>query len=351
MAHDSIAVRGARTHNLKNIDLDIPRDKFVVITGLSGSGKSSLAFDTLYAEGQRRYVESLSAYARQFLSQMEKPEVDSIEGLSPAIAIEQKSTNHNPRSTVGTITEIYDYLRLLYARVGTPYCPEHGEPMVAQTVTEMVDAIMALPDDSRLMILAPVVRERKGEHVALLEQLVGQGFVRVRVDGVVYDMDELPDLEKNKKHTIEVVVDRFKVRDDLGNRVAESLETALRLGHDIAILHHMDGNPDPDGSDDQIFSAKHSCPVCDRAVSELEPRLFSFNNPYGACPACDGLGKRQYFAAEKLVTQPEKSLNQGAINGWDKRHAYYFGLLTNVCQHFDIDMDAPWQSLDKKSKS
>ncbi|MGP5202710.1 excinuclease ABC subunit UvrA [Psychrobacter aquimaris] len=347
MAHDHIAIRGARTHNLKNIDLDIPRDKFVVITGLSGSGKSSLAFDTLYAEGQRRYVESLSAYARQFLSQMEKPEVDSIEGLSPAIAIEQKSTNHNPRSTVGTITEIYDYLRLLYARIGTPYCPEHGEPMVAQSVTEMVDQVMALPEDTKLMILAPVIRERKGEHTVLLEQLIGQGFVRVRVDGDVYDTDELPTLDKKKKHTIEVVVDRFKVRDDLGNRVAESLETALRLGQGLVTLHFMDGNPKEGGDDNQVMSAKHSCPVCDRAVPELEPRMFSFNNPYGACPSCDGLGKRQYFAAEKLITHHEKSLNQGAINGWDKRHAYYFGLLSTVCKHFKIDMDAPWQDLSK----
>jgi excinuclease ABC subunit A len=347
MAHDHIAIRGARTHNLKNIDLDIPRDKFVVITGLSGSGKSSLAFDTLYAEGQRRYVESLSAYARQFLSQMEKPEVDSIEGLSPAIAIEQKSTNHNPRSTVGTITEIYDYLRLLYARIGTPYCPEHGEPMVAQSVTEMVDQVMALPEDTKLMILAPVIRERKGEHTVLLEQLIGQGFVRVRVDGDVYDTDELPTLDKKKKHTIEVVVDRFKVRDDLGNRVAESLETALRLGQGLVTLHFMDGNPKEGGDDNQVMSAKHSCPICDRAVPELEPRMFSFNNPYGACPSCDGLGKRQYFAAEKLITHHEKSLNQGAINGWDKRHAYYFGLLSTVCKHFKIDMDMPWQDLSK----
>ena len=350
MAHEYIKVRGARTHNLKNIDLDIPRDKFVVITGLSGSGKSSLAFDTLYAEGQRRYVESLSAYARQFLSQMEKPEVDSIEGLSPAIAIEQKSTNHNPRSTVGTITEIYDYLRLLYARIGTPFCPEHNEPMVAQSVTEMVDQVMSLPEDTKLMILAPVIRERKGEHTVLLEQLIGQGFVRVRVDGDVYDTDELPTLDKKKKHTIEVVVDRFKVRDDLGNRVAESLETALRLGQGLVILHFMDGNPKDGGADNQVMSAKHSCPVCDRAVSELEPRMFSFNNPYGACPACDGLGKRQYFAAEKLITHHEKSLNQGAINGWDKRHAYYFGLLSTVCKHFNIDMDAPWQALPKEQQ-
>ncbi|WP_288996297.1 excinuclease ABC subunit UvrA [uncultured Psychrobacter sp.] len=350
MANDHIAIRGARTHNLKNIDLDIPRDKFVVITGLSGSGKSSLAFDTLYAEGQRRYVESLSAYARQFLSQMEKPEVDSIEGLSPAIAIEQKSTNHNPRSTVGTITEIYDYLRLLYARIGTPYCPEHGEPMVAQSVTEMVDQIMALPTDTKLMILAPVVRERKGEHTVLLEQLIGQGFVRVRVDGDVYDTDELPTLDKKKKHTIEVVVDRFKVRDNLGNRVAESLETALRLGQGLVTLHFMDGNPTEGGSDNQVMSAKHSCPICDRAVPELEPRMFSFNNPYGACPTCDGLGKRQYFAAEKLITHVDKTLNQGAINGWDKRHSYYFGLLTTVCNHFNIDMDTPWTELPKKQQ-
>lgn len=349
MAQDKIAIRGARTHNLKNIDVDIPRDKFVVITGLSGSGKSSLAFDTLYAEGQRRYVESLSAYARQFLSQMQKPEVDSIDGLSPAIAIEQKSTNHNPRSTVGTITEVYDYLRLLFARVGVPYCPEHDEPMVAQTVSEMVDGIMSLPTETKLMILAPVVRERKGEHIALLEQLPSQGFTRVRIDGVIYEADELPSLEKNKKHSIEVVVDRFKVRDDLGNRVAESLEVALKLGNDIAILYHMDGNPV--GDNEQILSAKHSCPVCDRAVSELEPRLFSFNNPAGACPACDGLGKRQYFAAERIVTHPEKSLNQGAIHGWDKRHAYYFGLLSTVCRHFDIDMDMPWQDLSNKHQA
>ena len=345
MAHDSIKIRGARTHNLKNIDLDIPRDKLVVITGLSGSGKSSLAFDTLYAEGQRRYVESLSAYARQFLSQMEKPEVDSIEGLSPAIAIEQKSTNHNPRSTVGTITEVYDYLRLLFARVGTPYCPEHGEPMVAQSISQMVDDVMAYAQGTRLMLLAPVISERKGEHLALIDTLQSQGFTKLRVDGVVYDIDELPTLEKTKKHTIEVVVDRFKVRDDLGNRVAESLETALLLGNDIAYVLDM-------GSDRQtVLSAKHACPVCDRAVAELEPRLFSFNNPYGACPSCDGLGKRQFFSVERLVTHPEKSLNQGAIHGWDRTHAYYFGILSQVCQHFDIDMDTPWQDLPKKAQA
>ncbi|WP_066800525.1 excinuclease ABC subunit UvrA [Moraxella oblonga] len=342
MAHDFISIRGARTHNLKNIDLDIPRDKLVVITGLSGSGKSSLAFDTLYAEGQRRYVESLSAYARQFLSQMEKPDVDSIDGLSPAIAIEQKSTSHNPRSTVGTITEVYDYLRLLFARVGTPFCPEHNAPMTAQTVSEMVDLILAKPLDTKLMILAPIVKERKGEHTALLDGLLAQGFTKVRIDGTIYDTDDLPTLAKTYKHTIEVVVDRFKVRTDLGNRLSESLETALKLGGDIAILHHLD-----DGAE-QILSAKHACPICDRAVGELEPRLFSFNNPHGACPACDGLGKRSFFSADKIVAFPEKSLNQGAIVGWDKTHAYYFNLLTQVCQHFDIDMDKPWQNLPKK---
>lgn len=345
MAHEFISIKGAKTHNLKDINVDIPRDKLVVITGLSGSGKSSLAFDTLYAEGQRRYVESLSAYARQFLSQMEKPDVDSIEGLSPAIAIEQKSTNHNPRSTVGTITEVYDYLRLLFARVGTPHCPEHDLPMVAQTVSEMVDDILAKPDGTKLMLLAPVVRERKGEHIALLESLQAQGFTKVRIDGVVYDMDELPTLAKTHKHSIDVVVDRFKVRDDLGNRVAESLETTLRLGSDIAVLYNMDDESEA------ILSAKHSCPACDRAVSELEPRLFSFNNPAGACPSCDGLGKRQYFAAERIVTEPAKSLNQGAIHGWDKRHAYYFGLLTTVCTHFGIDMDKSWQELPKKEQN
>lgn len=345
MAHDKITIRGARTHNLQNIDVDIPRDKLVVITGLSGSGKSSLAFDTLYAEGQRRYVESLSAYARQFLSQMEKPDVDSIDGLSPAIAIEQKSTNHNPRSTVGTITEVYDYLRLLYARVGTPFCPEHGKPMVAQTVSEMVDGVLALPPDTRLMILAPVVRERKGEHTALLDSLQAQGFTRVRIDGVIYDTDELPKLAKTHKHSIDVVVDRFKVRNDLGNRVAESLEVALKLGNDIAILYNMDDDSS------QILSAKHSCPTCERAVGELEPRLFSFNNPHGACPACDGLGKRQFFSAERIVAHPEKSLNQGAIHGWDKAHGYYFSILSQVCQHFDIDMDCPWQDLPKKTQN
>ncbi len=340
MSQSFIRIRGARTHNLKNVSLDIPRDKFVVITGLSGSGKSSLAFDTLYAEGQRRYVESLSAYARQFLSQMDKPEVDSIEGLSPAIAIEQKSTSHNPRSTVGTITEIYDYLRLLYARVGTPYCPEHDLPMVAQTVSQMVDTVKALPEGTALMLMAPVVRDRKGEHALLFEQLRAQGFVRARVDGVLVDLDDVHDLDKKKKHTIEVVIDRFKVRDDLGNRLAESFETTLRLGDGLALLSWMD-----ESQPDQTFSARHSCPVCDRAVGDLEPRLFSFNNPAGACPVCDGLGQRSHFSAEKLISNGELSLNQGAIRGWDKQRPYYFNMLATVARHYAIDLDTPWQAL------
>lgn len=345
MSQNEIRIRGARTHNLKNVSLDIPRDKFVVITGLSGSGKSSLAFDTLYAEGQRRYVESLSAYARQFLSQMEKPEVDSIEGLSPAIAIEQKSTSHNPRSTVGTITEIYDYLRLLYARVGTPYCPEHDLPMVAQTISEMVDSVKALEEGTALMLLAPVIRDRKGEHALLFEQLQSQGFVRVRVDGELLELEEVPTLDKKKKHTVEVVVDRFKVRDDLGNRLAESFETALRLGSDIAILSWIDGS-----QPEQVFSAKHSCPQCDRAVAELEPRLFSFNNPYGACPVCDGLGVRSHFSADKLISNHELSLNQGAIRGWDRQRPYYFSQLSKLSAHYSIDMDQAWQLLSKEHK-
>ena len=345
MSQSHIRIRGARTHNLKNVNLDIPRDKFVVITGLSGSGKSSLAFDTLYAEGQRRYVESLSAYARQFLSQMEKPEVDSIEGLSPAIAIEQKSTSHNPRSTVGTITEIYDYLRLLYARVGTPYCPEHDLPMVAQTVSEMVDAVKALQEGTALMLLAPVIRERKGEYVHLFEQLQSQGFVRARVDGEVMDIDPPPELDKKKKHTIEVVVDRFKVRDDLGNRIAESFETALRLGSDLAILSWMNAE-----QPDRIFSAKHSCPKCDRAVAELEPRLFSFNNPFGACQTCDGLGTRSHFSAEKLIPTPELSISQGAIRGWDRQRPYYYSMLEKVAAHYELSLDTAWNQLDSATQ-
>lgn len=345
MSQSHIRIRGARTHNLKNVSLDIPRDKFVVITGLSGSGKSSLAFDTLYAEGQRRYVESLSAYARQFLSQMEKPEVDSIEGLSPAIAIEQKSTSHNPRSTVGTITEIYDYLRLLYARVGTPYCPEHDLPMVAQTVSEMVDAVKVLEEGTALMLLAPVVRDRKGEYTALFEQLQGQGFVRARVDGEIIEIETPPELDKKKKHTIEVVVDRFKVREDLGNRIAESFETALRLGGDIAVLSWMDGE-----QNDRTFSAKHSCPECERAVGELEPRLFSFNNPFGACPVCDGLGTRSHFSADKLIPNNEVSISQGAIRGWDRQRPYYYSMIEKVAAHFSFSLDTPWHELDAETK-
>src|SRR5690606_38492573 len=290
-------------HNLKNIDLDIPRDKLVVITGPSGSGKSSLAFDTLYAEGQRRYVESLSTYARQFLSMMDKPDVDHVEGLSPAISIEQKSTSHKPRSTVGTITEIYDYLRLLYARVGEPRCPIHGEPLSAQTVSEMVDTVCALPEGTKLMLLAPVVRDRKGEHLHTLEHLKRDGFIRARINGLVVDLDDAPKLDKKKKHTIEVVVDRFKVRADLKLRLAESFETALSLAEGLVSISYMDGE-----APDRLFSSKHACPICDYSLSELEPRLFSFNNPAGACASCDGLGVKQFFDEDKVVLNPEASL-------------------------------------------
>ena len=342
---DTILVRGARTHNLKNIDLDIPRDKLVVITGLSGSGKSSLAFDTLYAEGQRRYVESLSTYARQFLSMMEKPDVDHVEGLSPAISIEQKSTSHNPRSTVGTITEIYDYLRLLFARIGEPRCPIHGEPLTAQTISEMVDQALALPEGSKLMLLAPVVRERKGEHLHILESLRRDGFVRVRVDGIVVDLDDVPLLDKKKKHSIEVVVDRFKVRGDLKQRLAESFETAIALSDGIASLSFMDGD-----GEDRLFSAKHACSHCDYSLSELEPRLFSFNNPAGACPSCDGLGVKQFFAEDKVVQFPEATLAEGAVRSWDKRNLYYFHMLTAVAKHFKFSVDLPWTGLTKKQQ-
>jgi len=342
---DKILVRGARTHNLKNIDLDIPRDKLIVITGLSGSGKSSLAFDTLYAEGQRRYVESLSTYARQFLSMMEKPDVDHVEGLSPAISIEQKSTSHNPRSTVGTITEIYDYLRLLFARVGEPRCPEHGAPLSAQTISEMVDQVLAMPEGSRLMLLAPVIRERKGEHLHVFEQLKRDGFIRVRIDGIVVDLDDLPKLDKRKKHTIEVVVDRFKVRDDLQLRLSESFETALGLSEGSALVADMDGK-----SADKTFSSKHACPVCDYALSELEPRLFSFNNPAGACPSCDGLGVKSYFDEDKVIQFPDASLSEGAIRGWDKRNIYYFHMLSSLAEHYGFDIDKPWSRLAKKYK-
>lgn len=343
---DTIIVRGARTHNLKNINLDIPRDKFIVITGLSGSGKSSLAFDTLYAEGQRRYVESLSTYARQFLSMMEKPDIDHIEGLSPAISIEQKSTSHNPRSTVGTITEIYDYLRLLYARVGEARCPKHGVPLSAQTVSEMVDTILELPEDTKVMLLAPIVRDRKGEHLHVFEQLRRDGFIRIRIDGTVVDLDDTPDLDKKKKHTIEVVVDRFKVRDDLQLRLAESIETALTLSNGLLIINFMDGD-----RNDQLLSSKHACPICDYSLSELEPRLFSFNNPAGACPSCDGLGVKQYFDQDKIVHYPEASLSEGAIRGWDKRNIYYFHMLNSLAEHYGFDVDTPWQELSKEHQT
>lgn len=342
---DTIQVRGARTHNLKNIDLDIPRDKLVVITGLSGSGKSSLAFDTLYAEGQRRYVESLSTYARQFLSMMEKPDVDHIEGLSPAISIEQKSTSHNPRSTVGTITEIYDYLRLLYARVGEPRCPIHGEPLSAQTVSEMVDQVLALPEGSKIMLLAPLVRERKGEHAHIIDQLKRDGFIRARIDGLVVDLDDTPTLDKKKKHSIDVVVDRFKVKDDLQLRLAESFETALNLAEGQAMISYMDGD-----GEDRIFSAKHACPICDYSLAELEPRLFSFNNPAGACPSCDGLGMRQYFDQDKIIHDEELTLAEGAIRGWDRRNVYYFHMLTSIADHYKFSIDTPWKKLKQKHR-
>ena len=338
---DKILIRGARTHNLKNIDLTLPRDKLIVITGLSGSGKSSLAFDTLYAEGQRRYVESLSAYARQFLSMMEKPDVDTIEGLSPAISIEQKSTSHNPRSTVGTITEIYDYLRLLYARVGTPRCPDHDAPLEAQTVSQMVDQVLALPEGRKLMLLAPVIRERKGEHLAVFDELRAQGFVRARVNGRLYELDELPKLDKQKKHSIDVVVDRFKVRGDLQQRLAESFETALKLADGIALVAPME---EDDEGEEMIFSARFACPICGHSISELEPKLFSFNNPAGACPTCDGLGVKQFFDAKRLVNG-ELTLAEGAIRGWDRRNVYYFQMLGSLAQHYGFSLEEPFDEL------
>ena len=344
MAMDFIRIRGARTHNLKNIDLDLPRDKLIVITGLSGSGKSSLAFDTIYAEGQRRYVESLSAYARQFLSVMEKPDVDHIEGLSPAISIEQKSTSHNPRSTVGTITEIYDYLRLLYARVGLPRCPDHGYPLEAQTVSQMVDQVLALDGEQRYMLLAPVIRERKGEHAQVFDQLRAQGFVRVRVDGELYEIDAVPALALRQKHTIEAVIDRFRPREDLKQRLAESFETALKLGDGMAQVMSLD-QPE---SAPLLFSSKYSCPVCDYSLPELEPRLFSFNSPVGACPTCDGLGVAQFFDPARVVVHPELSLAAGAVRGWDRRNAYYFQLIASLAKHYQFDTDAPWQFLPEK---
>lgn len=336
---DEIKIRGARTHNLKNINLDLPRDSLIVITGLSGSGKSSLAFDTLYAEGQRRYVESLSAYARQFLQLMEKPDVDLIEGLSPAISIEQKATSHNPRSTVGTVTEIHDYLRLLFARAGTPYCPEHHLPLAAQTVSQMVDHVLALPEDTKLMILAPVVSNRKGEQLDLFAELQAQGFVRVRVDGEIYELDAVPKLTKTQKHSIDVVVDRLKVREDLRQRLAESFETALRHAEGRAIALEMDSGKE------HLFSAKFACPICSYALQELEPRLFSFNNPMGACPRCDGLGVIQFFDPKRVVAHPELSLAAGAIRGWDKRNQFYFQLLTSLATHYGFDIETPFNAL------
>ncbi len=340
----NILIRGARTHNLKNIDLDLPRDKLIVITGLSGSGKSSLAFDTLYAEGQRRYVESLSAYARQFLSMMEKPDVDHIEGLSPAISIEQKSTSHNPRSTVGTITEIYDYLRLLFARAGTPCCPTHRQPLEAQTISQMVDQVLALPEGSRLMLLAPIVSERKGEHQKLLQELQAQGFIRARIDGEVHEIGEAPELALHQKHNIEVVVDRFRVRPDLQLRLTESFETALRLSEGLARIAWMDGHGQPE----LIFSANFACPHCGYSIAELEPRLFSFNNPVGACPTCDGLGIEQFFDPERVVAQPHLSLAAGAVRGWDRRNAYYFQLIGSLGRHYGFDVETRWEELPKK---
>lgn len=343
---DKISVRGARTHNLQNIDLDIPRDQLVIITGLSGSGKSSLAFDTLYAEGQRRYVESLSAYARQFLSMMEKPDIDHIEGLSPAISIEQKSTSHNPRSTVGTITEVYDYLRLLYARVGEPRCPDHQLPLAAQTVSQMVDQVMAMQDSERIMILAPVITERKGEHLHVFQELSSNGFVRARIDGIVVDLDATPDLDKNKKHTIEAVVDRVRVRNDMQQRLAESFETALQLTDGVALVQSMDD----DTAEALVFSARFACPKCGYSISELEPRMFSFNNPAGACGTCDGLGIKNFFDPDLVVADHELTLAEGAIRGWDRRNVYYFHMLSSLAEHYAFDVETPFKKLSKKHK-
>ncbi len=345
---DSITIRGARTHNLKNIDLTLPRDKLIVITGLSGSGKSSLAFDTIFAEGQRRYVESLSTYARQFLSVMEKPDIDHIEGLSPAISIEQKTTSHNPRSTVGTITEIYDYLRLLFARAGTPRCPEHDITLEASTISQMVDQVLELSPDYRLMLLAPVVSNRKGEHVQLLDSLQRQGYLRARIDGEIYELDDPPSLDLRKKHNIDVVIDRFKVREDLKLRLAESFETALNMTDGIVRIASM--NTDDDFKE-ITFSANFSCPVCGYSLTELEPRLFSFNSPMGACPDCDGIGTMQFFDEQLVVKAPELSMAGGAIRGWDRRNGYYFQMLTSLASHYDFDVDIPFRDLDKKIKS
>jgi len=341
-----IRIRGARTHNLKNLDLDLPRDRLIVFTGLSGSGKSSLAFDTVYAEGQRRYVESLSAYARQFLSMMEKPDVDSIEGLSPAIAIEQKSTSHNPRSTVGTVTEIYDYLRLLYARAGIPRCPDHGQELAAQTVSQMVDQVLKLDEGTALLLLAPVVTERKGEHADLLSDLRSQGFVRARIDGRVVELDAAPKLDLKRKHTIEVVIDRFRVREDLAQRLAESFETALNLGDGVARVAFMDDK----SREELVFSDRMACSICGYSLQELEPRLFSFNNPVGACATCDGLGVKQFFDPQRVVVHPHLSLAGGAVRGWDRRNAYYFQLIQALAKHYKFDIEEPWVDLPKQAQ-
>jgi excinuclease ABC subunit A len=357
LQQQTISIRGARTHNLKNIDLDIPRNQLVVITGLSGSGKSSLAFDTLYAEGQRRYVESLSTYARQFLQLMDKPDVDVIEGLSPAISIEQKATSHNPRSTVGTVTEIHDYLRLLFARAGTPYCPDHGLPLQSQTVSQMVDAVLALPEDTRLMILAPVAREKKGEFLDVFAEMQAQGYVRFRVNGKIYEFDDLPALKKTEKHDIDVVIDRIKVRPELQQRLAESFEAALRLANGRAIALEMDASGDSENNStttsidggyspkEHLFNAKFACPVCSYSIAELEPRLFSFNSPVGACPSCDGLGQTEFFDPARVVAFPSLSLASGAIKGWDRRNGYYFSMLESLAKHYKFDIDAAFESL------
>lgn len=339
----SIEIRGARTHNLRNIDLTLPRDKLIVFTGLSGSGKSSLAFDTIYAEGQRRYVESLSAYARQFLSMMEKPDIDHIEGLSPAISIEQKSTSHNPRSTVGTVTEIHDYLRLLYARAGTPRCPDHGVTLEAQTVSQMVDQVMTLPEESRLMLLAPVVVERKGEHVQLMQDLMAQGFIRARINGEVYELDDPPKLDLRRKHSIEAVVDRFKIKPDLKLRLAESFETALRLADSVARIAYIGG----EGQEELVFSDKFACNICGYSLTELEPRLFSFNNPSGACSSCDGLGVKQFFDPDRVIVNSDLSLAGGAIRGWDRKTTYYFQMVKSLATHYNFDIETPFCDLSE----
>ena len=345
---DTIHIRGARTHNLKNIDLDLPRDKLIVVTGLSGSGKSSLAFDTIYAEGQRRYVESLSTYARQFLSVMEKPDVDHIEGLSPAISIEQKSTSHNPRSTVGTITEIYDYLRLLFARAGEPRCPEHNVTLDAQTVSQMVDQVLAMPEGTKLMLLAPVIDGRKGEHEHALNALRADGYVRARVDGLIHELDQLETLDKRKKHTIEVVIDRFKVREDIKQRLADSFETAIKLSNGLARIAYMDEEQAKKTNGDIVFSSRYACTECGYSISELEPRIFSFNNPAGACPTCDGIGVDQFFDPKRVVVHPELSLSSGAIRGWDRRNIYYFQMIESLATHYKFDMDAPFENLTEE---